>query len=72
MSRRLKIHRIYLKFKLKFIINIRDKVTIAIPIQAFIDKNSFINRFPVNAAKRGDKASMERVFLVPIRFSDFK
>ena len=47
-------------------------VTKSIPNQALIFKLSSINKAPVMAAIKGDRASIERVFLVPIRFKDFK
>ena len=50
----------------------RDAITIRIPIHAFKDKLSFINKSPVNAANRGDKASIDNVLRVPISFKDLR
>ena len=55
-----------------FKIEINDIETIIMPIQDLMDKFSLIKIPPLNAANIGDKASMERVFLVPISFKDFR
>ena len=60
------------KLFLYFKIEINEIDTIIMPIQDLMDKFSLIKIPPLNAANIGDKASIDRVFLVPISFKDFR